>query len=151
MAFVIRNATKADLPSCTKIFLQEFNRLGGHWTKKTAKARIFDAFERVPEFCFCLELDGKQIGFFWCDPFLSSEGKNLYLMGFAIISRHRGKGFGLETLRFIERLAKQKGFKAIMLDTNQKKKAIKIYEKFGFKKTGNILMQKAVKNHKSST
>ena len=38
--------------------------------------------------------------------------------------------------------AKEKGFKALLLDTNQKKKAIKMYEKFGFKKTDCILMDK---------
>lgn len=63
-------------------------------------------------------------------------------MDFVIDLRHQGKGFGLKALNFIEELAKEKGFKALVLDTNKKRKAIKIYKKFGFKKTDYVLLDK---------
>ncbi len=142
MVFKIRKARKEDLPACTKIFLKEFNKLGGNWVPKTAKVRVSDAFKSKSKFCFSLVLDKKVIGLFLAEPFFGESGKYLYLLGFAIDSKHQGKGFGLETLRFIQNFAKENGFKALVLDTRQKKKAIRIYEKFGFKKTDHIVLIK---------
>ena len=142
MAFKIRKTTKTDLLACSKIFLKEFNKLGGKWTLKTAKDRVSDAFKSKTKFCFCLTLDKKVIGVFLAEPFFGEKGKYLYLLGFAIDSKQQGKGFGLETLQFIKKFSKEKGFKAIMLDTHQEKKAIKMYEKFGFKKTDYVVLIK---------
>ena len=142
MVFEIRELTKAYLPACAKLLLQEFNRIGEHWTLATAKARIFEIFERHSTLCFCLVLDGKVIGMIFGESFNGQSGKCLYLLDFAIDSRHQGKGFGLKALSFIEKLAKEKKFKSLMLDTSKNKKAIKIYEKFGFEKTGHVLMDK---------
>ena len=142
MAFEIRNATRADLPVCAKILLQEFNRVGEHWSPSTAKARVLEVFEAHPELCFCLVLDGKVIGMLFGQPFGGDIGRRLYLLDFAVESGHQGKGFGLKALCFIEGFAKEKGFKSLLLDTNQRKKAIKIYEKFGFKKTNYVIMDK---------
>ena len=142
MVFEIRNLTKADLPVCAKLLLQEFNRIGEHWTPAMAKSRIFEVFERNPTLCFGLVLDEKIIGMLLGKPFTKQNSKCLYLMNFAIDLKHQGKGFGLKALFFIEKFAKEKGFKALMLDRNKNKNAIKIYKKFGFEKTDYVLMEK---------
>ncbi len=142
MVFEIRKTTNADLPTCSKLRLQEFNRIGEHWTRTSAKARTYEFFEKHSTFCFCLVLNGKVIGTLFGEPFYGQRGKYLYLMDFVIDLRHQGKGFGLKALNFIEELAKEKGFKALVLDTNKKRKAIKIYKKFGFKKTDYVLLDK---------
>ena len=142
MGFKIRPASRKDLSACTKIFLREFNRIGENWTRETARPRLASSLENFPKLFFCLELDGKVIGLLCGKPFWGDEGKSLYLNDFAITSQKQEKGFGLKALRFIEKLAKKQGFNSLFLDTNQKKKAIKIYKKFGFKKTDYVIMNK---------
>ena len=144
MPFKIRKARKSDILPCSRIFLKEFNRLGGKWSLATARARVEDAFKTRSKGLYCLTLDKKIIGLLLTEPFYSEKGKYLYILGFAIDSKHQGKGYGVEALKFIQDRAKKEGYKAIELDANRKNKAIKIYEKFGFKKTDYRLMVKDI-------
>jgi len=67
------------------------------------------------------------------------EGKNIHISSMAVKPDYQGKGVGLQILREINELAIRKKCKTISLECFYPlRKAIKLYEKFGFKKTGKI-------------
>lgn len=142
MAFRIRNATEAGIPVCAAILSEEFKKQGELWTSETANARMSELFENAPEICFCLELGNKVIGIMFCETFNHVKGKYLWIAEFAITAEHQGKGFGLKALQFIEKAARAKKIAVLYLAASLKEKPIKMYEKFGFKKTNWLFMEK---------
>jgi len=142
MVFRIRPATKQDLSACTKIVVDEFNKQGEHWATERARARLSELFENNPELCFCFELDGKVIGQTYCEKYKFEKGDYFWVSDFAISSEYQGKGYGLKALQFIERFAKENGFNVLVLATHIERKAFKIYQKFGFKNTNYVLLEK---------
>lgn len=142
MSFNIRPATEKDLSACTKILFKEFRKQGEEWTMDTAKDRLVELMEDNPGLCFCLELDGKIIGFVFAEKFKFIKGNYLWISALAIQAQQQGKGYGLKTLQFMEKLARERGFNVFTLVANIKEKAFKIYEKFGFKNTNYCFMEK---------
>ncbi len=116
-----------------------------NWTEKTARARLEEKMREAPHLCFCLELNKKVVGFMFCEQFDYAKGKYLWVAEFAIDSKHQGKGFGKQALRFIEDFARKNNFNVLYLAANIKEKAFKIYEKYGFKKTNWFFMEKELK------
>ncbi|MEW6294960.1 MAG: GNAT family N-acetyltransferase [Candidatus Diapherotrites archaeon] len=142
MSFNIRSATKKDLLACAKILLEEFRKQGEEWTLDSSKERLAELMENNPDLCFCIELEGKIIGFVFAETYKFIKGNYLWISEVAINSQHQGKGYGLKTLQFMEKLAKEKRFKVLTLVANINEKAFKIYEKFGFKNTNYCFMEK---------
>lgn len=138
----IRTATEAELPACAKILMDELRKQGEEWVMDSAKARLAELRENNPDLCFCLELDGKVIGFSFAETFNYIKGRYLWISEFVIETENQGKGFGLEALRFMEKLGKERGFNILYLATNIEEKAFKIYEKFGFRNTKYCFMEK---------
>lgn len=61
----------------------------------------------------------------------------LFIRSMAVHPDYQKRGFGLFILKKISELAKRKNIKTIFLDTYKPlKRAVKFYEKFGFKYTG---------------
>lgn len=62
----------------------------------------------------------------------------LYMATMAVSPVYYGKGIGFKILEEVEKIALQKGSTKIQLDTSEPLlNAIKLYEKFGFSRTGN--------------
>jgi ribosomal protein S18 acetylase RimI-like enzyme len=142
MGLNIRLAGKKDLSICAKILLDEFRKQGEEWTIESAKERLKELMERTPELCFCLEVNGKIVGFVFAETYKFIKGNYLWISEFAIEGKNQGKGYGLETLRFMERLAREREFNVLTLVANTHEKAFKIYKKFGFKNTQYCFMEK---------
>lgn len=140
----IRNAEKQDIQECARILLAEFQKQGEDWTQEASEARLAELFEDNPELCFAFELDGKIIGFAFCEKFNYIKGKYLWMSEFAVSSEYQGKGYGLENLRFMEKVCKERGFDVLYLATNRNENAYKIYQKFGFEPTGYEFMEKSM-------
>jgi len=138
----IRIATKNDLPACTKILMDEFHKQGEEWTINSAKERLEELMNNNPDLCFCIELNGKIIGFVFAETYKFIKGNYLWISEIAIESHCQGKGYGLKTLHFMEKLAKERRFSVLTLVANTNEKAFKIYEKFGFRKTNYCFMEK---------
>jgi len=142
MEFKIRPAEEKDLPICTKILVEEFSKQGEEWNPNSARARLGELIKDNPDLCFCLELDGNIIGFAFAERFKYIKGNYLWISEIAIEAKNQGKGYGIKTLQFMEKLGKEKGFNILYLATNIKEKAYKIYEKYGFKNTNYCFMEK---------
>jgi GNAT superfamily N-acetyltransferase len=64
-----------------------------------------------------------------------SEG--LYIRGMAVLPRARGQKIGWLLLKYVEKFAIKKGVKRLLLSTTPfLKRAIRLYEHFGFHRTG---------------
>jgi len=144
----IRTVTKQDLGACARILAKEFKKQGEPWTVETAKNRLADFLfleKHDRALNFVLEQDSKIIGFAFNEIIHYFQGKILWLGELAIDSNFQGKGFGKEALEFIEKAAKKKGLKTIILTTNKKENAFKIYKKLGYKQTNYFFMEKNLK------
>ncbi len=62
---------------------------------------------------------------------------NLYLMSMAVAPKFHGKGLGNAILKEVQKIALHRDCLTISLETSEPlKNAIRLYEKFGFKRTG---------------
>ena len=87
---------------------------------------------------FLMEEENQFIGYVAVLP----KGNELFLSKIYIKSPRRGKGYGKKAILFIEKIAKEKGFKKIVLTVNKNNRAaIKAYEKFGFTNLGSIIQE----------
>lgn len=137
----IRRATKSDLPACINILIRAFAGQE-NWNKKNARLFLEERIRLWPSLCFCLESGKKVAGFMFCEEFTYVKGKYLWVVEFAIDPEFQGKGFGKQALEFIEGRARKNGFDVLYLAADIKENAIKVYKKFGFKKTNWLFMEK---------
>lgn len=87
---------------------------------------------------FLIKEDKQFIGYIG----VRQKGDELFLSKIYIESSERGKGLGKKAIHFIERLAKEKGLRKIVLTVNKNNRvAIKAYEKLGFKNLGSVIQE----------
>jgi len=68
-----------------------------------------------------------------------TRNENLYVASMAVLPEYHGNGIGYKLLEEAEKTALQKDCKKIVLETSEPiTNAIRLYEKFGFKRTGKI-------------
>jgi ribosomal protein S18 acetylase RimI-like enzyme len=146
MDFKIRPARKDDLTTCAKIVMEEFNKQGEEFTPQTSFGRVEYLFGRAKDYCFVLELGGDIIGLIFCEKFVYAKGDYIWIGEFAINEEYRGKGFGVQALKFIEEFSRKNGINVLGLMTNIKERAVELYIRNGFKKTDFMLLEKELKS-----
>lgn len=88
--------------------------------------------------CLVAEVDGKVAGAVWtriADEYGHLDD-NTPSLAISLYEEYRGKGIGTELVRRMLRLLKEQGYQKVSLSVNEENFAVKIYEKFGFKKIG---------------
>lgn len=86
---------------------------------------------------YIFETEGKAVGMFKLVPLLHRNSHIAYLGGVAIDPAFTGKGYGLAMLNEVIEYVKGKGFLRVELSVaTGNEKAIRLYEKVGFKKEG---------------
>lgn len=92
----------------------------------------------------CIYAGDDMVGFALYGP--DEDDATLFAIDRLMIAEgHRGKGYGKAALSAILEEAKSRGFSRIKLSTNpENEKAIKLYESFGFKATGEMDGDEAV-------
>ena len=87
---------------------------------------------------FLVQEDNQFIGYIGVQP----KEDELFLSKIYIKSFERGKGLGKKAIQFIERLAREKGLKKIVLTVNKNNRvAIKAYEKLGFRNVSSVIQE----------
>ena len=85
---------------------------------------------------FLMEEGSDCIGYIAVQP----RGDELFLSKIYVQSSHRYKGYGKETMQFVEALARERGLRKITLTVNKNNTdAIRTYEKLNFRNTGSIV------------
>jgi len=137
MNFIIRQATKDDMPQALKlikelaVFEKEKNVV-----ETTVEDLVNDGFGKHPAFkCFVAELDNKVEGIALVfERYSTWKGKILHLEDLIVSQNKRGFGLGTALLNQVVKYAFSLGVKRInweVLDWNVK--AINLYEKKGAK------------------
>lgn len=114
---------------------------------RTKKLTVTGVKKRISDkrtYIYILEAEGKKIGTFNIRKMISG-----IVAEFGIIIDHksRGKGYGEEGMKLLEKEAKKLGIKKLRLGVfPANKKAINLYKKIGYKKTDVIInMEKRIK------
>lgn len=122
---LIKRAKITHIHQVHKIEVESFKR---PWSFASFIFEIKNPFS----FFYVIEKDKKIIGYF----ILWDMGEEFHLANIAVKKEERGKGYGRMMLDKILEMAKKENKKRIRLEVRvSNERAIKIYEKFGFKKT----------------
>ena len=73
------------------------------------------------------------------------EGRVIIIEDLAVEEKFKKQGVGKSLMNYIESYAKKKKIKAIYFITHKKSKAVKFYQKFGYKIKDNLCMKKNLK------
>lgn len=135
----IRKAKKEDLEKISDLFRKEFAKppYNEKWTKKNSLIKIKKYSKEG--LMFVLEINNKIAGFITGHLELWSKGKVGYIDMVAVDSKSQDKGYGNELLSFISKVFKDSNVKLIVLSTNPKSKAFKIYKRKGFDKLNELV------------
>lgn len=103
---------------------------------------IFDVYQKVlssEESFACFVIDqGEYKGFCHGDYFQTfwMSGLTCYISSIITNESERGKGYGRAMIDYVKEMAKEKGCKAMILDSGfPRTKAHQFYENYGFKKS----------------
>ncbi|WP_338787648.1 GNAT family N-acetyltransferase [Metabacillus sp. FJAT-53654] len=86
--------------------------------------------------------DDNKVGAIWIRLFSEQNktygyvNENIPILSMAILPKYRGKGIGTRLIQEICTLAKINGYKAVSLSVDPANPALRLYERFNFKKIG---------------
>jgi len=136
----IRIAVSTDIHSIHEILSEAFKPYRKYYTKKAYKATVIspEEIEKRIENSETIVLVADYANVVIGTASINLGDKtNLYIQSMAVKPTYQGKGIGLCILTIIERIGKEKNCKIMSLESYEPlKKAVLLYEKFGFKRTG---------------
>lgn len=141
----IRRANKADLEVVLG-FARAFHLEDGHPLSSTGPKAIESLLGGSPlGEIYLPEIEGEKIGYFALCFTMSLEfgGIVVILDDLFLKPDFRGRGLGEEILRYVEKLAKDRGAVQIFLEVeNENPRAFAFYKKFGWIKRDRHMMEK---------
>ena len=142
----IRKAKKENFKEIAKIYAEAFSEppYGESWTNTKALKQI----NRFSKYCYIWEILYEKIlvGFIVINPNFWFPGKFCFVEDIAIKKEFRGKGIGTKVLNNILGIYKKRGFKKLIMITNIKSRAYKLYKKIGILPSKeDILIERSLK------
>lgn len=120
--------------------------IAGVWAKAEAEQLSKEAFERLlpkgvnteNEYLFSIlnsEVNQK-VGYLWFRLNETLLGRTAFILDFVILEQYRGRGYGQQTLKVLEEVAKNLDIHKIALHVfAHNTTAVALYEKLGYKNT----------------
>jgi len=99
-------------------------------TKPHESRNIKEEFLNKEFFAIVAEYDKKIIG---AVKYKVIKNKDIYLYQLVVLKTHRNKGVGSLLVKEVEKIAKMKKYRRILLDFAQEKKLAEFYKELGFK------------------
>jgi len=134
---VIRPAVAEDAAAIASVLLESFEEYRHLYTREgfeattPARASVSGRIGEGP--VWVALVDGAVVGTVSVVP----KGDALYVRGMGISPAARGRGIGELLLRRVEDFASERGFRRLFLSTTPfLARAIRLYERFGFERTG---------------
>ena len=148
MKLKIVKAKEKDLRKIAEIYKEEFSKppYNESWTvqKAMGKIRLFCKASTFYD-TYKIEYGNEIIGFIVINKNIWSPGFIFFIEEFALKSGFQGRGFGGDTLNYIEKQYKKRGFRTAMLLSLKKSKSNSIYRKLGYQKSrGQTLFEKSL-------
>ena len=136
----IRKMTRADLPKLARMTSSIFKEpCPNHvllWLSESFKKRIDGA-------CLVAEDKGKPVGAIFGEIMLTTQPGTARVREFFVARGYRGKGIGKELMARCLEAMKNKGMKSASLLVREKNaRALKLYQKAGFKKFRLMLLRR---------
>jgi len=137
---IIRRANSSDTENIYHILFKAFKPYKKYYTNEAYKATVISTDEiekRInnPEINILVTLLNNRI--VGTASILEKNHNNLYISTMAVNPQYQKKGIGYQLLEYISNFAREKNLHQLSLESYKPlKSAIRLYEKYGFKKTG---------------
>jgi ribosomal protein S18 acetylase RimI-like enzyme len=137
---IIRLANSSDTENIYHILSEAFKSYKKHYTKEAYKATVISIDEiekriKNHEINILVTLFNDRI--VGTASIFEKNHNNLYISTMAVNPHYQKKGIGYQLLEYISNFARKKNFHQLSLESFKPlKSAIRLYEKYGFKKTG---------------
>ncbi len=139
---VIRGAKQAEAAEIHKILASAFEPYRHDYTEEAYRATVVSVDEiqrRIEDKeteVLVATLNGALSGTVTVTPL---DERSIYIKSMAVAPRFQGRRIASELLNELERIAKGRGCTRIVLECYEPlRKAVSLYEKFGFKRTGKV-------------
>ncbi|MBW2996015.1 GNAT family N-acetyltransferase [Candidatus Woesearchaeota archaeon] len=143
----IRKATKKDIGKIAEILMVEFSKppYKEKWSNQRALKRINEYYKRDSHYLLVAEMDKKIIGFIAFYLYTDHLAPGGFIIDIAVTSSYQGKGIGKALISNAESFLNKKKAKTIILESDMRSKAYKIYQKKGYNKTNWVILKKKLK------
>ncbi len=136
--------SKSEINKIIPLFIRVFSEspYEEKWKKKSALQRLDNLYKLGNGFCFYAEEHGKAIGILFCRTQIWDDGTHVFIEDLAVEPHYRREGIGTKLVKKLEKAARAKKISAIDILANKKAKALKFWEKLGYKQDGYVNMKK---------
>jgi len=129
---LIRPVRESDLQICGEIYAAAFSAppYREAWSAGSASEMLSGLLARDPESCWCVEEEGRVVGFAFCTTF----GKlRATIQEFAISPGFQRKGIGTDLMNHVLAEFKRRAIDSVELIVNRDAPAFMFYRRFGFR------------------
>ncbi len=144
MEFIIREATKKDLPLMAVLFRDAFRAAPwcDHWTLETAQRRLGTYLDHPRAFSLSLWEGDTLLGFLLGEIEQYDQLEQFLLREIAVSPARRGQGIGKLLYETAENRLKQEGIQKVELVTLSAEKTRGFYEALGFHVERDMIIMK---------
>lgn len=132
-----------DLKEVAEVFRTVFNEEGENWDERNSLKRIQENFHGNAH--YVSKVNGRIVGMVMAIPATLELDSVLVVDSLVVLKEYRGQGIGKGLWEYIEKYAKEKGYKSVRLFANPKWDSYQMYTKLGYKPSGWIELFKEVK------
>jgi ribosomal protein S18 acetylase RimI-like enzyme len=142
---IIRKASSKDLKQVAEIYAEVYSEGPYHekWDSKMVAKKTKESLNDL--IIYVAEIQKKIVGFIIFYDFMWDRGKRAYIEDMGVLKEYRGQGIASKLFKKAEEVLRKKGVSKIILDVSTKSKALKLYERIGYKKSGYVQMEKRLK------
>ena len=123
-------------------YAQEIATNFGHTLEQSRTIALKELQEDLPQdvatpehTLLCIENNNDLIGYLWYKPL--EQGETIFILDFVVFEKFRSRGYGTAALTVLEEHLAKSGVNQLKLRVAYKnKRALALYEKFGFTITG---------------
>lgn len=142
---IIRKARSADSRDIAEIYREVYTEkpYNERWNLSALVKEIKDELHYMD--IYVAGIQKKVVGFIIFYDYAWDRGRRAYIEDIGVLKEYRGQGIAGSLIKKAEHVLKKKGVSKMILDVNLESKALKLYEKIGYKKSGYIQMEKRLK------
>jgi ribosomal protein S18 acetylase RimI-like enzyme len=142
---IIRKARSKDIKQVAEIYREVYSEepYYENWDSKALAKKTRHALNDL--IIYVAEVKKRAVGFIIFYDFDWDRGKRAYIEDVGVLKEFRGQGIAGKLFKKAEEVLKKRKVSKIILDVSTKSRALNLYEKIGYKKSGYIQMEKRLK------
>jgi ribosomal protein S18 acetylase RimI-like enzyme len=142
---IIRKARSKDSRDIAEIYREVYTEkpYNEKWNLAALVKEIRDELKYMD--IYVAGIQKKVVGFIIFYDYPWDRGRRGYIEDIGVLKEYRGHGIAGGLFKKAEQVMKKKGVSKVLLDVNLESKALRLYEKIGYKKSGYVQMEKRLK------